>query len=64
MGIRLWPPARILASGAYLDSSVRACATLVARSYSTCAGTCTFTSPLTGNARLVHYMQPMPYVIF
>src|SRR5215469_5260102 len=40
IGIRLWPPARIRASGPYLVSRDRACGTLVAFSYSTCAGTC------------------------
>src|SRR5215469_13834553 len=39
-GMRLCPPARIRASGPYLVSRASACATLVARSYSTCAGTC------------------------
>src|SRR5215469_2586649 len=40
IGIRLWPPARILASGPNLASRVSACWTLVAFSYSTYAGTC------------------------
>src|SRR6266566_3406955 len=40
IGIRLCPPARIRASGPYLASRLRACSTLDAFSYSTCAGTC------------------------
>ena len=44
IGIRLCPPARILAPGAYLASRASACSTLVAFSYSTCAGTCNLTS--------------------
>ena len=40
IGIRLCPPARIRASGPNLASSASACSTLVAFSYSTCAGTC------------------------
>ena len=38
IGIRLWPPARMRVSG--LATSDSACSTLVARSYSTCDGTC------------------------
>ena len=44
IGIRLCPPARTRASGPYLASSASACSTLVAFSYSTCAGTCTVAS--------------------
>src|SRR6266487_344033 len=40
IGIRLCPPARILASGPNLASSASACSTLAALSYSTYAGTC------------------------
>ena len=42
IGIRLWPPATTRVSG--LLSSDSACWTLVARSYSTCAGTCMYAS--------------------
>src|SRR5437763_4699938 len=44
IGIRLWPPARILAPGAYLASRLSAWPTVAAFSYSTCAGTCTHAS--------------------
>src|SRR5215813_7158484 len=45
IGIRLCPPARTLASGPNLASSVRAWLRLVAFSYSTYAGTCIVASP-------------------
>ena len=42
IGMMLWPPATIRVSG--LLSSDSACSTLVARSYSTCEGTCMYAS--------------------
>src|ERR1700722_11125986 len=42
IGMRLWPPASTQVSGRL--SSVSACSTLVARSYSTCEGTCIHSS--------------------
>src|SRR5258708_493670 len=41
IGSRLCPPAMMRASGPSLSSSATACSTLVARSYSNGAGTCT-----------------------
>ncbi len=66
IGMRLCPPARIRDSGPNLASNVSACSMLLARSYSTYAGTCTRASPLasrvTGHACAVYEALSWPHV--
>src|ERR1700739_1895513 len=58
MGIKLCPPARTRAAEPYLASSASACSTLVAFSYSTCAGTCTASPSLGTNVGRCPQLAP------
>ena len=57
IGIRLCPPARILAPGAYLASSASACATLVARLVLDLRGNLQLRLPGQGAARCVRELR-------